>query len=242
AIFHSVGMWRWNSPLETGNFVPSGQSAPERLAEERIQSTANYRCQLSYGLDTASDKSLWEAQKARQDFIRTEKGFNVHGKERRKWQSGDDGNDSMFVLTSQLFCKRTIYSRPKEARIKYPLHPWIAEATGKDSEFFANPDRPKMLDVGPPGQPELIDVKQTSSPYMKVGDLVWFSFIVEFFIGSNYWITNAIPLEFVRVGRLSPELLASVRGVQVGEEELAPLDRLGVGQKFELREQLSIAC
>ena len=36
AVFHSVGIWRWNSHLETGNYVPVGETAPERLAEDRM--------------------------------------------------------------------------------------------------------------------------------------------------------------------------------------------------------------
>ena len=36
AVFHTVGLWRWNSNLETGNFVPPGQTAPARLSEQRM--------------------------------------------------------------------------------------------------------------------------------------------------------------------------------------------------------------
>lgn len=35
-VLTSVGLWRWNSDLETGNFVPVGRTAPERLAEDRM--------------------------------------------------------------------------------------------------------------------------------------------------------------------------------------------------------------
>ncbi len=80
AVFTSVGLWRWNSDLETGNFVPIGHPAPEHLAEERMyvsdiamqsphinrtssQATPNNLCQFSYALDTEKDKGLWVAQK-----------------------------------------------------------------------------------------------------------------------------------------------------------------------------------
>ncbi len=92
AIFYTVGIWRWNSHLETGNFVPKGKPVPERLAEDRMyaestltrslqwlltraysQSDPNNLCQISYAFDTFKDKSLWIAQRVSewsQRFIR----------------------------------------------------------------------------------------------------------------------------------------------------------------------------
>ena len=36
ARFYTAGIWRWNSDLETGNFVPPGKVPPARLAESRM--------------------------------------------------------------------------------------------------------------------------------------------------------------------------------------------------------------
>ncbi|TFK80247.1 hypothetical protein K466DRAFT_504219, partial [Polyporus arcularius HHB13444] len=204
AVFHSVGVWCWNSHLETGNFVPVGETAPEWLSEGRIQSSPSSLCQLSYGLDTENDKSLWHAQKAFEKFVTSREGFNAHNKQRRQWQSGQEGNDGTFILTSPIFCKRTPYTRTKEARIRYKLHEWIAAATQEDSEYFANPDRPK---IGELRGDKVVDIKTCTPPGPKVGDVVWFSFVVDVFIGRQYWVTNMVPLEFIRVGRLAPDLL-----------------------------------
>ncbi|RDX42575.1 hypothetical protein K466DRAFT_454119, partial [Polyporus arcularius HHB13444] len=204
AVFTSVGLWRWNSDLETGNFVPIGHPAPEHLAEERIQATPNNLCQFSYALDTEKDKGLWVAQKAFEELVSKEKDFNIHKKDRRVWQSGAEGNDNIFILTSQVFCKRTPYTRVREAGIQYELHDWIAQATAKPKEYFANPDRPAFFE---PRDGKLRPMKECQPPYPKLGDLMWFSFVVEIFIGTKNWITKFVPLEFVRVGRVSTDLL-----------------------------------
>lgn len=172
-----------------------------------------------------------------EEFVQKEKDFNPHKKERRQWQSGVEGNDSTFILTSQIFCKRTPYTRAKEAGIPYTLHPWIANATQKPKEYFPNPDRPAFFE---PESGELHDMKECTPPYPKLGDLVWFSFIVEFFIGPKNWITNFVPLEFIRVGRVSTDLLAEVRTFEPEDEELQPRNRLTVGQKYGLGESESI--
>ncbi|KAI0689528.1 hypothetical protein C8T65DRAFT_588578, partial [Cerioporus squamosus] len=230
AVFHSAGVWRWNSHLETGNFVPIGKTPPERLSEQRIQSTPSSLCQLSYGLDTERDKSLWDAQKTIEKFMLSTQGFNPHNKERRQWQSGQEGQDGTFILTSSIFCKRTPYTKSKEARIRYKLHEWIAEATPQGSEYFANPDRPT---IGELHRDEVVDISTRTPPTLKPGDIVWFSFVVDFFIGQQYWVTNMVPLQFIRVGRLAPDLLPSFN---MEDEEPDPADRVEFGQKVQLGE------
>ncbi len=36
AILHIAGVWGWNSDLETGNFVPKGETASAKVAESRV--------------------------------------------------------------------------------------------------------------------------------------------------------------------------------------------------------------
>ncbi|KAI0702106.1 hypothetical protein C8Q76DRAFT_633237 [Earliella scabrosa] len=229
AVFHTVGLWRWNSNLETGNYVPPGQTAPARLAEQRIQNAPNNLCQFSYCVDTYRDKSLWVALKAFEDFVKQDSDFNEHGKDRRDWQSGKEGDDSSFILTSQIFCKRTPYTRAKEASLSYPLHEWIAQATRKGMEYYANPDRPSIFE---PANGELRNIRECEPPYLKVGDMVWMSFTVEFFIGSKYWSTNFIPYEIVRIGKVSTDLLADLRNFAVDEEDELPRARLEAGLRI----------
>ncbi len=78
-----------------------------------------------------------------------------------------------------------------------------------------------------------MDIKTCTPPGPKVGDVVWFSFVVDVFIGRQYWVTNTVPLEFIRVGRLAPDLLP---GFDMEEEDLDPADRIDFGQQVELGE------
>ena len=121
-----------------------------------------------------------------------------------------------------------MYTKQREASIKYPLHDWIAQATRRGMDYFPNPDRPSIFE---PAGNELRDISQCEPPYLKVGDMVWISFSVEFFIGSKYWSTNLIPYEIVRVARVSTDLLGEIRSLDLGEEE-APRERLEAGLKF----------
>ena len=36
AVLSHAGIWAWASPLQTGNFVPEGQTAPEGIPEGRM--------------------------------------------------------------------------------------------------------------------------------------------------------------------------------------------------------------
>lgn len=36
AVFHLTGIWAWNSPVMTGNYVPPGAMPPENLPEGRM--------------------------------------------------------------------------------------------------------------------------------------------------------------------------------------------------------------
>ncbi|KAI0359247.1 hypothetical protein OH77DRAFT_1374941, partial [Trametes cingulata] len=202
AVFHTVGIWRWNSDMETGNYVPHGESAPAKLAESRIQSEPGSLCQFSYAIGTNHDKTLWEAQTVFEKLATSTKGFNRSKKTRRSWQNGSNTN-SPYVLSSQMFLKRTQFTSRKEASVSYPLHPWIANAA-KNTSYFPNPDRPAVFE---PLGSRLCDIKDCNPPYLRTGDLVWISFFVEFIIGMNNWSTTFTLYEFVRVGTVSPDLV-----------------------------------
>lgn len=86
-------------------------------------------------------------------------------------------------MSAQIFSKRSRYSGKREASIKYPLHPWITEATKKPSVYYANPDRPKIFQAVHGALQNITESGQP--PYLKTGDLVWLSFSVEFIIGLH---------------------------------------------------------
>ncbi|KAI0634075.1 hypothetical protein C8Q77DRAFT_1023481, partial [Trametes polyzona] len=199
AVFHSVALWKWG-PAETGNYVPAGEQAPIGLPESRITGDVGPRCQWSYGMHTVKDKTLWDAQKAFEDYINTISTFNPHKKQRGEWQNGS--KTVHFGLSSRMFFKRTKYSSKTELRRKYELHPWIARAV-TDHGYFANPDRPKTFHFH---ENRFCALDAFDPPEMQSGDLVWFSFSVEFVVGMNFWYTTFIPYEFVRVGSCAPHL------------------------------------
>ena len=159
----------------------------------------------------------------------TLKTFNDHNKPRHEWQSGLEGKTSAYIFSSQIFAKRTVFTRKKEKEIQYPLHEWIREATQPGSEFCPNPDKPVFLF---PRGGELRPLEESSVPNIKLGDLVWMSFHVEFFIGSQYWGTTFIPREIVRVARVAQELLSDLRGFEFDELDDSSDDHLGAGYKF----------
>ncbi len=119
----------------------------------------------------------------------------------------------------------------REAGIQYELHDWIAQATAKPKEYFANPDRPAFFE---PRDGKLRPMKECQPPYPKLGDLMWFSFVVEIFIGTKNWITKFVPLEFVRVGRVSTDLLGEVHSFVPDEEEMQPRSRLIAGDEIAI--------
>ena len=154
------------------------------------------------------------------------KSFNEHNKPRRTWQDGSKDQTS-FILSSQMFVKRTIFTRKQEKTINFPLHQWVRDATKEGSPYCPNPTKPVVLF---PRNGQLRPIEESSVPVLKLGDLVWFTFHVEFFIGTQSWGTTFIPREFVRVGRVSSELLGDLLGggfdAVVGEDDL-----LGAGYK-----------
>ena len=154
--------------------------------------------------------------------------FNERQKPRREWQSGLEGKTSAYILSSQMFAKRTFYTRKKERDIKYPLHKWVQEATKPGSEYCPNPDKPVLLF---PRGGELRPIEEFSVPTIKLGDLVWFTFQVEFFIGAQYWGTTFIPREIVRVARVAPELLGELKGFEFDELE-GEENQLSVGYRI----------
>ncbi|KAI0349030.1 hypothetical protein OH77DRAFT_1594448 [Trametes cingulata] len=235
AIFHTVAIWKWNSDMQTGNFVPPGEKVSSRVAESRIQDTPNNLCQTSYGCDTVRDKTLWDAQARFEELAAETAGFNAGKKPRRTWQdSTRDGPKDLYIMSAQIFCRRTRYSGRKEASVAYALHPWIAAIVKKPgSVYYANPDRPVVLEAA--GN-ELRDITDTSPPYVKAGYLVWISFFVEFIIGTTHWFTTFTPCEIVRVGTVAPDLFGRTLKPAADGELEEPKSFLKAGHKFILNE------
>ncbi|KAH9895265.1 hypothetical protein C8Q73DRAFT_645035 [Cubamyces lactineus] len=229
AIFHTAAVWRWNSDMETGNYVPVGE--PSYSNNCYSQNEPGTLCQFSYAVDTQHDKSVWAAQQVLERYVKTVKGFNPHKKTRRPWQDGAD-RSGVYVFSSQMFFKRTKYTSRKEASIRYTLHPWIADAVAK-TPYFANPDRPSLFELH---AGKLVDLHDCDTPHLKTGDLVWIGFYVEFIIGLNHWSTTFTPYEIVRVATVAPSLVGDGQYFDDGMD--TPRQRLQAGDAIPIGEYL----
>ncbi|KAH9846251.1 hypothetical protein C2E23DRAFT_702152, partial [Lenzites betulinus] len=206
AVFHTAAVWVWGSNLETGNYVPRGETAPSKgkVSESRMQDTPNAMCQFSYAVDTSHDKTIYDAQKVFEQQICKLADFNRTQKPRRKWQEGEGAYDATYIFVAQVFVRRGYYTWKKELMLSYELHPWIQDATASGKQYFANPNRPEVFEVV---DGQLRSISECAPPGLMYGDMIWISFIVEFIVSSNAWHPNFVPVEIVRVGRVAPDLV-----------------------------------
>ncbi|KAI9058544.1 hypothetical protein FKP32DRAFT_1582114, partial [Trametes sanguinea] len=232
AVMWTAVVWIWNSDLRTGNFVLPGEVAPAKVMESRVCPGA--LCQFSYGVDTFSDKTLYDAQTAFEAHVSQKEGFNRTRKPRRKWQEGGGSFDTTYIFTAPVFARRGPWH--KERRIPYDVPSPIRKATENPKvPFYANPDRPQIFEAI---NGSLHDIATCDPPALQYGDLVWISFAVEFIVGSTAWHPNFTPVEIVRVGTVAPHLVGSnaalegVNGRPV--PSMDPRQRLQVGQAFTL--------
>lgn len=158
-------------------------------------------------------------------YVQTMPGFNKSRKLRRSWQDGNDPNITVYVMSAQMFIKRTKFTAKRELSIQYPLHPWIS-AAAQSSPYFPNPNRPAFLE---PSNGVLVDMASCNPGHIRTGDLVWVSFSVEYIIGMNNWSATFTPLDIVRVASVSPDLVGDRQGVDNDDDE--PRIRLVPGQQ-----------
>ncbi|KAL7281163.1 hypothetical protein ACG7TL_004471 [Trametes sanguinea] len=165
-----------------------------------------------------------------ENYVQTVDGFNKAQKSRRTWQDGKTAEqpNSTYAFTSRVFVRRTPSTRHREAEINFPLHPWIKDATGPNSAYFANPDRPTVFELR---DGRLQDIKDCNPPFLKSGNLIWISFGVEFIIGSDLWSTSFVPFEIIRVATVSPDLIGDSSD-RPAVEPAAPRPRLQVGMRI----------
>ncbi|KAI0358765.1 hypothetical protein OH77DRAFT_1396697, partial [Trametes cingulata] len=229
AIFHTAAVWRWNSDLKTGNFVPDGCTS-DAVSESRIQRTPNNLYQFSYAVDTLlliHSPYYMLLHQAFEKHMETHPAFNMTGKDHYAWQNGESST-ATYVLSVQVFMKRTKFTAQMEEKIPYLVHDWIVKSTEKMA-WFANPDKPRIFE---PQGSKLRDITEADLPYVKTGNLVWMSFYAEFIIGLNYWSTTFTPVDIIRVGTVAPHLVGN--GYKAAED-IVPRQALNVGDVVCLR-------
>ncbi|KAI0713868.1 hypothetical protein C8Q76DRAFT_619845, partial [Earliella scabrosa] len=220
AVFHTAAVWRWNSHLETGNFVPTGETAPARLSEFKIQSVPSNICQVEYVISTEHDKSIFDCQKKFETVFVGATGFNKANKPRRNWQLGREPYTRSFTFTSQIFQKVNKNTGGNLSE-PYRLHPWVANIA-KSSDWMPNPERPGVYDLT---NSKLLDILDANPPYIRRDDLVWMSFRIRVIFGSDSWFPAFIPVDVVRVD-VVPSPLRELRDEALGQVvEVAPVKR-----------------
>ncbi|PPR03128.1 hypothetical protein CVT26_004662 [Gymnopilus dilepis] len=193
AIFVHAALWLSSSDLYTGNFVPKGEEAPDRVMESRIQDTPNFKCDISYVLNTDYESSIYTNLEHFEDYIKTVDGFNRAKRPRSRWQDGNT-TKSVYTISSKLFVKKAAKPRKPD----FEPHEWLSRGLKGRDDFVVNPDRPLYFDLI---NGKAVKLENSDVPYFQAGDLVWFSFKMSFFVAQKYWTSEIIPLEFMRVAR-----------------------------------------
>lgn len=107
-------------------------------------------------------------------------------------------------MTCPLFAKRTAFNHivGQPFKVPYDVHPWIQTALEDpaNSKWIPNPARPRLLAYE---NNELMDIKNSDPPNFVEGDIIWFSFVVAYNIGSEFWSPEYRLIELVRVGRIT---------------------------------------
>lgn len=88
-----------------------------------------------------------------------------------------------------------------QAPLDYILNPRIASML-KGQKWFANPDRVKFFayEGG-----SLIDLADSVNPILSNGDVIWFSFTLQYVV-NHTWGPDVQIMDVVRVGRIDDEL------------------------------------
>ncbi|KAI0735614.1 hypothetical protein C8Q76DRAFT_610480, partial [Earliella scabrosa] len=246
AVFHTAAVWRWSSHLETGNFVPRGETAPGRLPESRMhvfsqhstQTTPSNLCQIEYVISTEHDATIFEYQAKIEALMATIPSFNRANKDRRRWQTGEPPYNTRFSFSAQLFMRKpTVATAQPPPVVSYELHPWIRQAVER-SDWMPNPYRPRLF-ACTSGQ--LQDISEATPPYIKRDDIVWIAFRIHIIIGADSWMPAFIPLEIIRVDTV-PAALASSSDFGYAPE-IQPVERtLIAGRTFVIGRVPSLLC
>lgn len=124
--------------------------------------------------------------------------FNIRHAKRRTWQNAENMNEyNRFIVPSMLFVK---YPSGVEAPpVPYEVSPTIQAAVTATPNWYANPDR--VLFFSYEGD-TLLDLHKSDTPTIRQGDIVWFSFALQYTVGTQNWGPEYRLIEVVRVGKI----------------------------------------
>lgn len=111
-----------------------------------------------------------------------------------------------FILTSMMFVRSA--NGTTEDSIPYTLVPSVRNAVSSTNNWFANPDRALFFSYD---EGILTNMDDDDPPRLRQGDIIWFSFAMQYTIGSNNWAPDYRLIEVVRVNRIPEGLLQGPR-------------------------------
>lgn len=121
-------------------------------------------------------------------------------------------------MSAPLVVKNTKEAR--EAKLEYEIHPWLKDALNKTKTWKANPARPTPL--------EFNGHECVATETIDKGDIVWFSYTLNYFMKEKKWSADMTLVNIVRVGSIqSPNPLSASSLVTTGKIQSSHLCKFG---------------
>ncbi|KAH6918562.1 hypothetical protein BKA70DRAFT_1416554 [Coprinopsis sp. MPI-PUGE-AT-0042] len=230
AVVTFAMLWTWNSPFDTGNFVPEGKEIPPNLSVNRVQHVPSPKCVYTCAFDTNHDPSLYKNVEVIEACIQKDDGFNHFQRPKYTWQDPENSSTNhRYIFSSRVFSKRTPYNCSSDGKysVPYTVHPWIkAACEASEKKWVPCKDKSRLLVYKDKRFQELA---RANPPYFEKGDIVWMSFVIAFTMQTSSWMMSLQPLEFVRVA--TTELPAGgPQGQSTDMADLLHLEPLGGGE------------
>ncbi|KAF6744351.1 hypothetical protein DFP72DRAFT_1078729 [Ephemerocybe angulata] len=219
------------TPLDTGNYCPDGAAPPMEFKGQMRKTEPSLAAQVSLTFDTRVEPSLHEDLSVLEEWGKTKGGFNTESKSRNPWNSPlAVATQNRFTISSSLFQKRTGFNVTDDKYVvDYDVHPWIAQAcVPHNPAWIPNPSLARFLHRKP--NDVLVDILGSSNPKLVPGDMVVATFKITFSAAGSYWQMAFMPIQVIRMGQISPQVLGSAKD----PEDRVRLDLPRVGERLKV--------
>ncbi|KAF6758166.1 hypothetical protein DFP72DRAFT_845133 [Ephemerocybe angulata] len=217
----------YSTPLDTGNFVPEGCTAPEGMYDSQMRREPGPRAQVNITFDYGMDPNLSEYVDFLETWVQGIPEFNKAKRARSNWMTpAYIAESSRHTVSIPVFQRKNAFNcKDGKYEVPYEVHPWIAEASVPNNQhWIPNPSIVRVLERGV--DDTLVDVLlESETPALKSGDLVKMTFKVNFAVGPSSWTSNYMPVQIIRVGRVDRDL--STPAVHSEDPEVYNLPRAG---------------
>ncbi|KAF6750731.1 hypothetical protein DFP72DRAFT_851532 [Ephemerocybe angulata] len=220
------------TPLDTGNFCPDGENPPMEFKGQMRprKMEPSLAAQVSLTFDTRVDPTLHEHLSFLEEWGKTKGDFSTENKSRNPWNSPYAvATQTRFTVSSPLFQKRTGFNVTDDKYVVgYDVHPWVENAcVPHNPSWVPNPNLARFMhrrknDV-------LISIEKSTNPKLVPGDLVVMTFKVTFSAAGTYWQMSFSPIQAIRMGQISAQVLGKVGDA----EDRGRLDLPKEGEKLK---------